>query len=251
MNLNYKDVKAKYKIGLELISDPEFLRVQALNKLEKEKKPYRFDVINYLLTLREGQTDYLEIGVRNPEDNFNKIKANTKISVDPGIEYKENPVDFKMTSDEFFQKLDDRTVLSSDTQFDVIFIDGLHLASQVWRDIKNAERYLKSGGFIVLHDCNPPSEWHAIENYGYKKTPAQGFWNGTTWKAFVKYRFTGQLGSCCVDSDWGVGILSSLLSNPMEKLDYEFYDFYEMEKNRDQLLGLIDFSELSGELARG
>ena len=59
--------------------------------------------------------------------NFNKIKATKKYSVDPGIEFKENPVDFKMTSDVFL-KLSTNQVLSNDIEFDVIFIDGLHLA---------------------------------------------------------------------------------------------------------------------------
>mgnify|MGYP003381534756 CR=1 FL=1 len=33
-----------------------------------------------------------------------------KYSVDPGVEFKENPVDFKMTSDDFFQKITNGTI---------------------------------------------------------------------------------------------------------------------------------------------
>ncbi|WP_100612251.1 class I SAM-dependent methyltransferase [Confluentibacter lentus] len=66
-----------------------------------------------------------------------------------------------MTSDEFFQKLSANDILSNSIKFNVIFIDGLHLAQQADRDIKNAIKYIKNDGFIVVHDCNPPSEWHA------------------------------------------------------------------------------------------
>ena len=106
----------------------------------------------------------MEIGVRRPEDNLEHVKAREKYSVDPCLENQLNPVDFKMTSDHFFDSLDRGTILHKKTRFGVIFIDGLHLADQVDRDISNSLRYLAQDGFIVLHDCNPPTEWHAREN---------------------------------------------------------------------------------------
>lgn len=209
------------------------------------KSPYRTEIINFLFSLKQGKTKYLEIGVRNPNDNFNKINASEKYSVDPGLEFKENPVDFKMTSDEFFQKLFANEVLSSDIKFDVIFIDGLHLAYQVNKDIENALNFIKDDGLIVLHDCNPPSEWHARENYSYHHTPAGGGWNGTTWKAFLKWRQNPSVYSCCIDSDWGVGILSKSHSiGKSTTLQNEFYEFSILEENRKELLNLIDFEAL-------
>jgi Methyltransferase domain len=118
--------------------------------------------------------------VRNPESNFNGIKATKKYSVDPGVEFKENPVDFGITSDEFFKKLSTNEILSNEIRFHVIFIDGLHLAAQVDRDIQNALDYITKDGFIVLHDCNPPTEWHARESFDYNSSPAEKKWNGTT-----------------------------------------------------------------------
>ena len=50
-------------------------------------------------------------------------------------------------------------LLNSETKFDVIFIDGLHLAEQVERDIENSLDFIKEDGYF--YDCNPPSEWHA------------------------------------------------------------------------------------------
>ena len=214
-------------------------------QIEIAKEPKRTEVINYLLSLFSRDTVYLEIGVRNPNDNFNHIKAEKKYSVDPGIEYKENPVDFQMTSDAFFEKLKQNAILSSDIKFDVIFIDGLHLADQVDRDITNAFHYLKDDGFIVLHDCNPPTQWHAREEHAYYGSPAKNFWSGTTWKAFAKWRINPDVYSCCVDSDWGIGILSKAHNiGESTKNINPFYEFHILEKNRKEQLNLIDFQTL-------
>ena len=223
------------------------------NKLEKNKKPVRTDIINFLLSVCEKQneaTTYLEIGVRNPDHNFTHIKAKTKYSVDPGVEFEKNPVDFKLTSDEFFSQLDNGEILSKDTRFDVIFIDGLHLAEQVDRDIENALNYIKEDGFIVLHDCNPPTEWHAREEYYYTLSPAEGYWNGTTWKAFVKWRQNGDLQSCCINTDWGVGIISKKqpIGNALKSGANPFYEYKVMDDNRKEHLGLKSFEELKSAL---
>jgi hypothetical protein len=240
--LEAKPVKYYLK-GKSFFNDLHYLDVQEKTRKEVSKKLSRTDIINFLLSINQKDTNYLEIGVRNPEDNFNHIKAGSKYSVDPGLQFIENPVDFKMTSDVFFQKLSNNEVLSNKIKFDVIFIDGLHLAPQVDRDVANALNYIKEDGFIILHDCNPPSEWHSRECHGYKQTPATNNWNGTTWKAFLKWRSNPSLNSCCIDSDWGVGVLSKNYqigksihgSNP-------FFEFSLLEENRTDYLNLIDFT---------
>ncbi|MFP9114206.1 class I SAM-dependent methyltransferase [Flavobacterium sp. RHBU_3] len=236
----------KYVIkGFDYLKDPYYVDVQKLNRKETSKSPVRTEIINYLLSGKGDKTCYLEIGVRNPEKNFNHIKASEKYSVDPGVEFKENPVDFKMTSDAFFEKLSANEILNNNIKFDVIFIDGLHLADQVDRDIINALQYIKDDGFIVLHDCNPPTEFHARERYGYYFTPANGFWNGTTWKAFLKWRFNPTVYSCCVDTDWGVGILSKTV-NIGESITpvNPFFEFTEFDQNRKAYMNLISFDKL-------
>ena len=195
-------------------------------------------------------TTYLEIGVRNPDHNFNKIDANKKYSVDPGVEFKSNPVDFQLTSDAFFEQLEAQKILTSDTLFDVIFIDGLHLAEQVDRDISNALKFIKSDGFVVLHDCNPPTEWHAREDYYFNMTPAKGHWNGTTWKAFVKWRSNPEIQSCCVDTDWGIGILSkSAAIGSSIPISNDFFEYNTFANDRKYYLNLVDFEELKGFVA--
>jgi hypothetical protein len=189
---------------------------------------------------------YLEIGVRNPFENFDLVEATEKYGVDPGYENTDNPVTFKQTSDDFFDLLDRSEILNSDIRFDLVFIDGLHLAEQVDRDIQNSLRYLSDDGYIVLHDCNPPSEYHAREDFKYHLSPAQTCWNGTTWKAFVKWRSDQRLFSCCVDTDWGIGILSPTnnIGSPC-RLDNTFYEYLTFSENRTKQLNLISFSEFN------
>lgn len=232
-----------YTKGRNFLNDQHFLEVEKKESHEISKKPSRTEIINFLFSLKQNYTYYLEIGVRNPKDNFDYIKASKKYSIDPGVEFKPNPVDFKMTSDDFFQKLSINEVLSNDIRFDLIFIDGLHLAEQADRDITNALKYIKDDGFIVLHDCNPPSEWHARELYSYYNTPASQHWNGTTWKAFLKWRFNREVNSCCIDSDWGIGILSKKyqIGKNIESVN-TFFEFNILDKNRKEYLNLIDFN---------
>ena len=98
-------IKTYYDWGGRFLTSHYHIKANKISELELQKKPIRTDVINYLLSLTtDKETRYLEVGVRNPEHNYNFIKSSHKISVDPGIEFKENPVDYKLTSDEFFEK---------------------------------------------------------------------------------------------------------------------------------------------------
>jgi|TARA_B110000093_G_scaffold332_1_gene334 hypothetical protein len=240
--LSFKTLKKYYKTGKKLLNDPIYLEGQKKSKIEFEKKVKRSEIINFILNKINRETNYLEIGVRNPEDNYSKIKSTNKYSVDPGIEFDKNPVDFKMTSDDFFSYLDQDKVLSKDIRFDVVFIDGLHLAEQVDRDIINSLRYLKEDGFIVLHDCNPPTEWHSRENYYYRMTPAVSEWNGTTWKAFLKWRYDSSVESCCIDTDWGVGVISKKYPIGRKLHSHNlFFEFKTLDNNREEQLNLMSF----------
>jgi len=234
-----------YSVGKQLLNHKMSVEGIEKNKAEFLKTPNRTTIINYLLSYLKRDTLYLEIGVRDPEDNFNKITAHHKYSVDPGIEYKPNPVDFKLTSDEFFAKLGKGEILNSHIKFDVIFIDGLHLAEQVNKDVINALDYIKDDGFIVLHDCNPATEWHARETYHFSFTPAGGYWNGTTSQAFMKWRSSNAVSSCCIDADYGVGILSKKqkLGDAIQPQN-PFYEFSLLDQNRKEYLNLISFDEL-------
>lgn len=245
MRAIFRNISKNYTTGAQYQTDQYHLDAAAKTDAESKKRPLRYDVINHLLrSLNKKGLTYLEIGVKNPAKNFNKVKADNKYSVDPGIDYKENPVDFKMTSDEFFRKLKSGEILRKDISFDVIFIDGLHLASQADRDIENALEVISDEGFIVLHDCNPPTEWHAREEHYYNLSPAKNHWNGTTWKAFCKYRLNKNLSSACVDTDWGIGIITKMkIFNYLDEDINPFYEFNIFNKNKKYILNLLDIDE--------
>jgi len=241
--LKLKPLQYYFK-GRLVLNDATHVAVRRQSMDEIAKQTARSQVINYLLSRFAGDTTYLEIGVRDPSKNFDKIKATNKYSVDPGIEFAPNPVDFPVTSDRFFEQLSNGEVLTQSTRFDVIFIDGLHLAEQVDKDIRHALQFIKDDGFIVLHDCNPPTEWHAREAHNYRESPAGNFWNGTTWKAFVKWRSEPTLFSCCIDSDWGVGVISKScnIGAPLSRKN-EFFEFSHFTAHRAEQLNLLSFEE--------
>lgn len=238
-----KSIISTYNLGKKYDLNELYKHTKELNKKEVESQVKRFHVLNFLLSKFENPK-YLEIGVRNPEDNFNKIECSYKVSVDPGLEYEKNPVDYKMTSDDFFQSLKLGKILDRSLKFDVIFIDGLHLANQVEKDIENALEVLSEMGFIVLHDCNPPTEYHARENYKDHLTPAKDYWNGTVWKTFYKYRCLNTLTSCCINTDFGIGILTrnNFFNNLIEN-ENKFFEFNVFNQSRKVHLNLISYLE--------
>lgn len=169
----------------------------------------RTDIINNLARKINAQR-YLEIGVRLANENFNKINIIHKIGVDPGHQgYIEST--HVMTSDEFFKQ--------NSENFDIVFIDGLHEASQVERDITNSLKVLNPNGYIICHDINPLIEerqllisdprWQTYTKTEKEKgNPEYGLWNGDCWKAWVKLRSTrSDLHMVVVDTDYGCGII--------------------------------------------
>ena len=210
----------------------------------------RFDLINKLIRDNKFK-NYLEIGVADPTACFDLIQCENKESVDPGVEFKENPVDHKMTSNDFFDWLQFGT--DPNRKYDVIFIDGLHLSWQVKTDIKNSLKYLSDDGYIVLHDCNPPDIFHARENYATTEygscIPGDNIfnWNGTVWKAIYDIRANKKDLHCCtIDTDWGLGVIRKNLNNDTELIPHDnyFYEYNTMSKNRSRDLGLISISDI-------
>ncbi|MGJ8593511.1 MAG: class I SAM-dependent methyltransferase [Aquaticitalea sp.] len=234
-----------HRLGKKVYSDSRFKETNRLTKLEIHKTPRRTEIINHFVTIVNAQS-YLEIGVRDPKKNFNRIECKYKISVDPGVEFEENPVDYKMTSDDFFQSIrNNESDLDQNIKFDVIYIDGLHISDQVERDILNGLDFLSPDGVMILHDCNPPTEFHQREQYDFMNSPARSFWNGTTWKAFYKYRHDEHLFSICFDTDWGVGVISKkqypLFDNIKNRMQNEFYEFSVLNTFRSEHLNLHSF----------
>jgi predicted O-methyltransferase YrrM len=99
-----------------------------------------------------------------------------------------------MTSDDFFKQ-------NTET-FDLVFIDGLHEAPQVYKDIVNALEVLNEGGIIVCHDMLPATELA-------QRVPRESqIWNGDCFKAFVQLRGSRpDLAMCTLEADHGLGVI--------------------------------------------
>ncbi len=199
----------------------------------------RMDIINKLIQ-RYGYENYLEIGVRTKADCFDHIVCPNKTSVDPGYENGIETYDYKTESDIFFRDLNaGLTELPKSHKWDIIFIDGLHQAEQVKRDVLNSLEHLAEGGTIVMHDCSPAEEWMASEsNNG-------GLWCGTVWKAFVWFRTHREdLWMRCVNDDYGVGIIRVERGGQLlAPNDNPFYEFQRFADNRKEYLNLIEPDE--------
>ena len=132
----------------------------------------RSSVINKIIS-KNGLTNakYLEIGVWNGL-TFKDINASFKDGVDPGQYCDSEYVNYKITSDDFLKN-------HIKTKYDIIFIDGLHTAHQVSKDIFNSINNLNDGGWIILDDVFPHCEYEQ-ERLNLKKVGAQ---TGDVWKA--------------------------------------------------------------------
>jgi hypothetical protein len=181
----------------------------------------RTDIINTLIKKINAQ-DYLEIGVSSGE-NFAQVSCTNKTGVDPELR---SPATLHLTSDDFF---------ATNTQtYDVIFVDGLHHADQVYRDIVNSLAVLNPGGYIVCHDMNPLKKEHQTIPF------RNGHWNGDCWKAFVQLRTErDDLEMCVLDTDEGCAVIRPT-DQPQPKLvlDQDL-TFENLEKNRTQWLNLM------------
>lgn len=201
----------------------------------------RYDVINHVIQRYfNDECKYLEIGVADPQTCFNRIIASDKTSVDPDPDYKYN---YNMTSDEFFEKLKSgQTEFAKDHKWNVIFIDGLHLADAVYKDAMNALEHITDDGFIFFHDCNPLTFTAAHSDYEFFKRNIHE-WNGTSWKAFYKLRTELTSKTYCVDTDHGIGVIE--LSKPGTPIEHtnKWFEFGELKTQRIEYLGLINIFE--------
>lgn len=211
----------------------------------------RWDIINHLIK-KNNYKSYLEIGYYKGW-SFDRVECEQKYAVDPNpskFPYQEmmpdgemltnHPTDNpskefiinKTTSDKYFRELPDFV------KFDIVFIDGLHKSEQVDRDIQNALKHLNPGGTIVMHDCNPSS--YEMTTTG---TPS-GEWTGDVYKSFVKFHNEERNISYVVDTDYGVGIITSELQDlPFATYLGDVPNWEEFCKYKSTYLGLISPEE--------
>lgn len=201
----------------------------------------RTDIINHIIKKR-NYNSYLEIGVwgGNKIPPYTEVMCPIKVGVDPNPNFSGlDETVLSWTSDQYFDFLYRYT---NGVEFDLIFIDGLHLEEQVDRDIENSLNVLSEDGIIILHDCSPLEESHAKPEWdGF------GSWNGTVYKSIVKLRCrNSNLFFETVDTDHGCGILDpyktqDVFSDVDE--DVILNDFSVFDKHRKDILNLISVDD--------
>lgn len=191
---------------------------------------------------------YLEIGYHSG-DNFNKIDISFKEAMDPAKDGRGSPP-YNISSDEYFEKHAENKI------FDIVFIDGLHIASQVIKDIENSLKHISQNGIIFMHDCLPqseiqqdvvdfdPNDFNLRPNGPKRKLfgDHNGFWTGNAWEAFAHFRRTRpDLYMATVDTDWGVGVVFPNRSQEVWKGDGSGFAYYQA--NRNALMNVISVQQ--------
>ena len=150
----------------------------------------RISIIQSLID-KNNYKNYLEVGVQAGHC-FQTIQCENKTGVDPDLE---SAATHKITSDQFFKE--------NELSFDIIFLDGLHHADQLEKDILNALKALKEGGTIVCHDMLPTSK--RMQEIPLQE---QNEWTGNVWETWVKLRITrSDLQMHCINTDWATSII--------------------------------------------
>ena len=187
----------------------------------------RIDLLR-ALAARDSRRSYLEIGC-NRNKVFKQIPIEDKLGVDPN-----RGGTHRMTSDEFFA--------GNERKFDLVFIDGLHRADQVMRDIDNTLKVLTEKGVVVLHDCNPATEEAQIVPPARRGVP----WNGDVWKAVVVLRSRPEIDIAVADFDYGCGVLLPRANTrPLESAQtIEELTYADLEANRQDWLRLMSGEQI-------
>lgn len=202
----------------------------------------RTEVLQRIAQTIKAET-YLEIGVRNPGDNFVHVDnhicgAGVSIGVDPSPRrdrvFSAEPGDesaiMAATSDEFFERLDKATkgrrrlYASSDAGkvkvpklFDLIFIDGDHRREQAAKDLANACAHLTPKGVVVMHDVCPASPDEALPEKPNNGRP----WCGEVWKVVAAMSYSGNNRTCgltrtILNTDHGIAVIWPVGDNPVD-----------------------------------
>ena len=198
----------------------------------------RTGIIRYLAEQYDFQT-YLEIGC-GKNFSFTTLApyfSKEAVCVDPF-----SGGTHRLTSDAFFAV--------NKNKYDVIFIDGLHDAVQVLKDVDNALKVLSDDGVILIHDCHPHARSHQL----HMDSPdlSLNIWTGDVWKAMVLLKLEPHIDMITGDFDHGVGFIrkrknkSSLppalveyllsLVNPLNVISQLSFDM--LAQNRIEILSL-------------
>jgi hypothetical protein len=142
---------------------------------------------------------YLEIGV-SKGNTFFSVDMPLKVAVDPVFHF--NPEDrylsgvlyLQVSSDEFFSNFSEHPQSSlfagqnGDTNFDIIYIDGLHTFEQSLRDFENSISFSHDNTIWIIDDTVPSDVFSAIPDQRFalecrkQAGGVGGAWHGDVFK---------------------------------------------------------------------
>lgn len=116
---------------------------------------------------------YLEIGVQYGHSLQLATHSKRALGVDPHplVAPKGNQEIFPVTADDFFLYY-----LLPETQVDMAFIDGSHLAEDALRDFINIEQRSHPASIVLFDDVLPYTQEMS------SRVPLPGHWTGDVWK---------------------------------------------------------------------
>lgn len=191
----------------------------------------RWEVINLFCEIFSYKS-YLEIGC-DLDTCFNKINICNKIGVDPlrGGTH-------RMTSDDFF--------INNNRKFDIIFIDGLHHAQQVTKDMINSLHVLNANGIVLLHDTMPVFECSQATPIAKAREykDFKGGWLGDCWKSIASARTDPNIDICTLPVETGISLVKKRAnSNIIQSVDFNELNWTHYIDNKQKILNLIDIRD--------
>lgn len=188
------------------------------------------DLLNLIAQVIGAKT-YIEIGVFNPDHNFNHIQVEHKIGVDPDPAAKAS---MTATSDKAFGLFKEIGAKAN-----LFWIDGLHEKEQVKLDIQNAWNCLEVGGVIAIHDSNPHKE--SITHVPRDSRE----WCGDVYKTICQLKHSSKF---TVDFDYGCCVIRKVVTDPETGIDPLGWDdkeitWDEFTANRKELLNLVSVDD--------
>ncbi len=178
------------------------------------------DVINFLISKFQYKS-YLELGVRDPNNTFNKIECELKEGVDINPSARAT---YTMSTDEFF------STVGKNKTWDIIFIDADHNKDQVLVDFENSLARLSENGTIVMDDVNPTQPWLLSPEFC-----------NNAWETFVKLTNRNDLVAFSILGTY-VGVVRRGNQKPHGLKIESSYQF--LDKYRTVLTKPITFSQL-------
>jgi len=196
----------------------------------------RLSLINSIISTMDDPS-YLEIGFGLGEV-FESVTCKDKICCDPTpwddvvAKFDANPNCVLLSSDDFFAQ--------NKKKFDFIFIDGHHEYDYVRRDFFNAMNALNEGGYVMLHDCNPPNEWRC--------RPISQFINGEAWNGDGGYRLLMELYATCTEYNWVTSYEDEgccvVWKGERTPISLPAQDWKTFDANRKEILNLMSIDEI-------